>query len=425
MGIFDFLKKKTAEPSKLKYAVTPDIYAPLFSQYGDDVFTSDVVQQAVACIAGEMKKLRPQHVARREGEEVAVNSDIQVVLENPNPLMGSADFLEKITWLLYMNYNVFIIPQWSSEGRLLALYPVKPSTVTFLEDASNRLFVKFDFPNLYTYTVKYEDVIHIRYRFSASDVMGGNINGQPDNEALLKTLSLNDSMLKGVAKAMNASYAVNGVVKYNSLLDNGRTEAALSELTERLANNQSGFLPLDLKAEFVPLKRDVAMVNESTLKFIDEKILRHFGVPLPILSGDYTKDEYEAFFQKSLEPLIISYSQAFTKTLFSRRASGGFGNKIVFYSEDLIFMTMQQKLEMVRLLGDSGALYENEKRRIFGMRPLEELNGVRLQSLNYVDVQIANQYQTGKKSEEEPKDEESKTEDVDDKGDENDEETSE
>jgi len=403
MGIFDFLKKKrTAEPSaNLQYAVTPNLFAPLYSQFGDDVFVSDVVQQAVSCIAGEMKKLRPQHVAKRNGEEIAIDGDVQAVLENPNPLMGSADFLEKITWLLFLNYNAFIIPQWSADGRLLALYPIKPSSVTFLEDKSGTLFVQFDFPNLYQTIIRYDDVIHIRHRFAVNDLMGGNAMGQPDNEALLKTLELNEQMLKGVAKAMNASYAVNGVVKYNSMLDGGRTDEALKELTERLAKNESGFLPLDLKAEFIPLKREVAMVDEATLKFIDEKILRHFGVPLSILSGDFTKDEYESFFQKSLEPLIISYSQAFTKTLFSRRESYGYGNKVVFYSEDLIFMTITQKLEMVRLLGDSGALYENEKRRIFGMKPLPELNGIRLQSLNYVDVRLAEKYQTGEKKNDE------------------------
>ena len=58
-------------------------------------------------------------------------------------------------------------------------------------------------------------------------------------------------------------------------------------------------------------------------------------------------------------------------------------------------MSVSQTLEMVRLLGDSGALYENEKRVAFGLRPLPELNGVRMQSLDYVNVNIANTYQTG------------------------------
>ncbi len=56
-------------------------------------------------------------------------------------------------------------------------------------------------------------------------------------------------------------------------------------------------------------------------------------------------------------------------------------------------MTFQEKLEMVRLLGDAGDLLENEKRITFGFPPLPELEGVRLQSLNYVDVSIAKEYQ--------------------------------
>ena len=58
-------------------------------------------------------------------------------------------------------------------------------------------------------------------------------------------------------------------------------------------------------------------------------------------------------------------------------------------------MSVSQTLEMVRLLGDSGALYENEKRVAFGLRPLPELAGVRMQSLNYVNIDIAKKYQTG------------------------------
>ena len=157
--------------------------------------------------------------------------------------------------------------------------------------------------------------------------------------------------------------------------------------------SESGFLPLDLKAEYIPIKHEVKLVDAETLKFIDEKILRHFGVPLCILTGDYTKSQYEAFYQKTLEPIILSISQAFTKALFTDRERA-YGNKIKLYPKDLIFMNTDQTLEMVRLLGDSGSLYENEKRVAFGLQPLPELVGVRMQSLNYVSVDIAKQYQT-------------------------------
>ena len=390
MGLFDFLKKK---PPETVPAQVLSGFVPVFSQFGQDIYLSDVVQQAVACIAHEMRKLRPRHVRSAGPESVSVGGPVQAVLESPNPLMTSGDMLERITWTLFLNDNAFVIPQWSPDGRLEALWPVQPSAVTFMQDASGAMFVRMQFPNLYDCTLRYDDVIHIRHNYSVNELMGGGPDGQPNHAALLKTLELNDTLLQGVAKALKSSFAVNGVVKYNTMMDDGKMAQELKELTDRLAASEDGFLAMDLKGEFIPLKREAQIVDDSTLKFVDEKILRFFGVPLCILTGDYSKEQYEAFFQSTLEPLIGAYSQAFTKTLFTRRESYGYGNRVVFYAEDLIFLTMSQKLELVRLLGDSGALYENEKREIFGLHPLPELEGVRKQSLNYVDTNIASDYQ--------------------------------
>ncbi len=32
-------------------------YTPIFSQFGNDIYASDVVQQAIVCIVDEMKKI--------------------------------------------------------------------------------------------------------------------------------------------------------------------------------------------------------------------------------------------------------------------------------------------------------------------------------------------------------------------------------
>ena len=401
MGWLDKLKRKM--PRSWKWAQQLNGYTPIFSQFGTDIYASDVVQQAVKCIVDEMKKLNPTHIRYTGNDPVPINGDIQRVLNNPNPLMTTSEFLEKITWLLLLNYNVFILPTyyvWTDESgteqrKYDGLYPLKPTQVTFIEDPSGQLHVNMRFENNFETTIKYDNLIHIRYNFSVNEYMGGDVSGQPDHAPLLNTLELNHTLLQGVAKAMKASYAVNGVVKYNTMMDDEKTEAALKELEQKLNNSESGFLPLDLKAEFTPLEHKVSLVDEATLKFIDEKILRNWGVPLPILTGDYTKAQYEAFYQKTLEPLIISISQAFTKKLFTDREKS-FGNQIKLYPKDLIFMTVEQTLEMVNMLSNTGSIYENEKRVAFGLRPLPELEGKRYMSLNWVDVNIAYQYQINK-----------------------------
>ena len=157
--------------------------------------------------------------------------------------------------------------------------------------------------------------------------MGGNEFGQPDHAALLQTLELNKKLLDGVARAMNASYAINGIVKYGTIMNEESTALAIDEFNRMLRDSESGFVPVDMKAEVLPFQRSTQLVDNNTLKFIDEKILRTWGVPLAILTGDYSKEQYEAFYQKCLEVLVKSISQAFTKKMFTDRERA-FGNLI-------------------------------------------------------------------------------------------------
>lgn len=378
-------------------------YTPIFSQFGTDIYASDVVQQALGCIVKEMKKLNPQHIRMVGSDPIPVKGDVQDVLREPNPLMTTSDFLEKICWLLLLNYNAFILPvyyTWTDEKTgqerryYKELYPIQPELVEFIEDASGRLFTRFTFMNGEQTTIPYSDIIHIKYNYSVNDYMGGDYSGQPDHKPLLKTLQLNHSLLEGVSKALNASYAINGIIKYNTLISDDDTAKAVEDFNRKLQNSESGFVPFDLKSEVIPFERKIALVDDKTLKFIDEKILRNFGVPLDILRGDYSQDTYNAFYQSTLEPLIISISQAFTKKIFTTREKS-LGNQIQLYPKDLIFMTVDQTLAMISELAPTGGLYENEKRAALGLRPLPELEGKRFMSLNWIDADKAAQYQTG------------------------------
>lgn len=373
---------------------------PIFSQFGQDIYASDVVQQAVSCIAQEMKKLRPAHI-RDDGTGVYAvkKGDIAKILNKPNQFQTTADFLESITTLLFLNYNVFIIPtyyEWYDDNSQYhkvydGLYPIVPTQVDFIEDAAGQMYTKFTFENGKSYLINYRDVIHWKFRNSSNLLMGGDKSGRPNHNALLQTLALNHELLQGVSKAMKATYAVNAVVKIPTVMGKEKSENAIKELNEKLKNSESGLAAIDMKAEYIPIKKEVKLVDKDTLEFIDQKILRTFGVPLPILTGDYTKAQYEAFYQKTIEPLIISLSQVLTDKLLSD-GERSHGNMIKLYPKELIFMSMSETLEMIRLVGDSGGLYENEKRTALGLMPLEELNGVRMQSLNYANVEIAGKY---------------------------------
>ena len=84
--------------------------------------------------------------------------------------------------------------------------------------------------------------------------------------------------------------------------------------------------------------------------------------------------------------------------MFTRREIA-FGNKIKLYPKELIFMSVDQTIEMIKELSPTGALFENEKRSALGMMPLPELEGKRYMSLNWIDADNASQYQIGQPTE--------------------------
>lgn len=239
LGLLSILKR--IGPKKSKYADMLNGWAPIFSQFGNDIYASDVVQQAIYCIVKEMKKLNPLHERTSEVDIAPVNSNIQRVLNQPNPLMTTSEFIEKIIWQLMLNYNSFIVPvyyTWKDDKgnerrHYTAMYPVQPQVIDFIQDPSDRLYVKFTFANNYQTTIPYDEVIHIRSHYSVNEYMGGDEMGQPNNKALLKTLKLNHKLLEGVSKALNASFAINGVVKFKSMLDGGKRNRRLRNLKRK------------------------------------------------------------------------------------------------------------------------------------------------------------------------------------------------
>lgn len=362
---------------------------PIYSNgFGTNIYASDVVQQAVYSIVSELKKLDPVHVRKTANDNDFVNvaGNIQSVLDNPNPLMTTSDFIEKIAWTLLLNYNAFIYPIWSGDT-LVALYPLQPSLVEFAQDGTGKTWIIFTFPNGYKGEAPYEDIIHLRYRFGVSEFMGGNEYGQPDFKPLLETLRLNDTLLKGLAKSLNIQTTINGIIKLKTMVNADDQIAKVKEFERKLQANESGILPVDISADYTPITKQVNLLDDKVLEFIDKKILRTFGVSIPIVNGDYTKEQYEAFYQKTLEPIIKSFGEAFTKGVFTKHAATGFNNKIVFYAKELIFLNTAQKIDLFTLLVDSGSCYKNEMRVAFGLKPINELQGQLAESSNKTNAE--------------------------------------
>lgn len=389
-SLWDKIFKKPEKPINHNWLDILSGRTPLYSSgFGNNIYASDVVQQAIYAIVSELKKLDPVHVRKNaDGEFVTVDDNIQSVLEAPNPLMTTADFIEKCAWNYYLNYNAFIYPQWAGD-KLIALYPLQPQTVEFDPDygGTGECWVRFRFPNGYVGDLPYDSIIHIRKNYSVSEYMGGNENGQPDFAPLLDTVQLNDTLLKGLAKSLNIQTTINGIIKIKRMVDYDEQLNRVKEFEKQLQENKSGILATDISNEFTPLQKQIQLLDATTLEFIDRKILRNYGVSIAIVNGDFTPEQYQAFYQKTLETVIKTFRQAFTKGIFSRRASLGFKNEIRFYAEELIFHSTDQRLEAAKLLQDGGSAEKNEIRNILGLRPKNKFVGQIAESSNKTNAE--------------------------------------
>ena len=112
---------------------------------------------------------------------------------------------------------------------------------------------------------------------------------------------------------------------------------------------------------------------------------------MPILTGDFTDEQYQAFYERTLESLIISLGQAFSKTLFTKRELEA-GNEIVFYQRDVMYLSTKSKLALIKIAGEQGLLDDNQKLKILGYGPKEGGNRI-TQSLNYINREIIDEYQ--------------------------------
>lgn len=400
----NIFKPKQAKP-EYDYAFTQNGTIPMFSNFGDNIYASDTVQQCISAIAKEMKKLDPCHIKKKNGLRTKIDDSINRVLHNPNPMMTTADFIEKCIWLLYLKSNCYIYPVYelktdSRTGRMYrdykALYPLNPREITYWErdnedGVAEVVSVSFEVAEGKEVFVSYSEIIHLRLNYALNDFAGGDQFGRPNNDALLTTLKINHKLLESLSEGIESSQSFNGIVKYNTKLNEKAVLESVERLMEATKKSKTGVLGIDNSVDYIPLTRDLKLIDKDTLDFLDKKILRNYGVPQSVLDGTATADVKRAWYDTTLEPLITMFNQAFTKVMFTSGQRSG-GNRVEFFYNRMETMTNAEIIEQAKILGERGAITNNQLLEMIGLPPYEG-GDVRLQSLNYVDVKIANNYQ--------------------------------
>ncbi len=342
-------------------------YAPVFTTFSGDAYDSDVVRSAVDAIARNAAKLKAKHVRRINGRVQETSSEIERLLsQRPNPHMDAYTFLYKVVTQLYLQNNAFVFIDVDRVSRKVrGFYPVNAATTEFLEYQGG-VYVQFHFMGGQKVVLPYEDIIHLRRFFYRNDLYG-----EPSDRALNPTLQLIRTTDEGIINAVKSSAFLRGILKFTTMLKPDDMKAQRDAFVKDYLDitNNGGVAATDAKAEYVPLNNEPKMVNAAQMKMIQDKVYNYFGVNEKIIQSSYTEDEWNAFYESTIEPLAIQMSLEFTSKLFTDNERAH-GNEIIFESNRLQYASMSTKLNLLQMV-DRGAMTPNEWRAALNLPPIE------------------------------------------------------
>jgi len=360
-----------------------------FSAWSGNAYSNDIYRGAVDAIARNAAKLKGSHVIKyRDHERAEGDCKLNRILQiEPNPYMSAFDMLYKLITHYYLYNNAFAFLQRDERGQLVAVYPLNPVHAEFLSDVGGALYARFIFAGGKEAILPYGDIVHLRRNFNGNDILGD------PNEALSPALQLAHTQNEGIISAIKSGASIRGILKRTQLANAEMLKEIQENFVKDYLNitNNGGIAVLDNASDYIPLDNKPYAIDEKQMQAVKTKIYDYLGVSEAIVNSGYDENQWAAFYESTIEPLALQLSLEFTRKLFNDRERA-FGNSIYFESGRLKFSSNATKVNLIRELMPMGLLTVNQALEILNL-PSVAGGDRRIQSLNYVDADKAEEYQ--------------------------------
>lgn len=362
------------------------------SSYYENLYDSKPIRDCVRIIVEEAIKCEPKHYLNSD----SMNSNIQAVLNVPCESMDFTQFISVVTGQFLIKNNAYIMKYYDHKGNVTKLLPIIPQEVIRKEyngKAVYQITIADDSGKLQrTFEVYEEDVIHLKRDVTTRRFFGGQGNYRDEEE--LKEYA---TAYKKLHETLQRSTTLMPAVALEVIP--GVSDADQIALADKFVNTLTtkGYAITNQKFKVTENKIETKAKQNVTIeqiKFYEQVVCDHFKVPISILHGTGTKEDYQNFLNLTIKPIMKIFSDVFTNAFFTfneRRA----GHRIQFYDSDLFLMSIGEKREWLRDTNGMALMTINEQRRLIGLPPVEGGDRI-LQSLNNADVKIVNDYQMSK-----------------------------
>ena len=341
-----------------------------FFSWDGKLYESDIVR---ACIRPKVKaigKLIGKHIRddpKTGGIKVNPDANIRFILSEPNPYMTGQQLQEKVANQLCLNNNAFILVVRDENGKPLQLYPVPCVSVEVKYNDDGELFLKFLYTSGKTGIFRYSDVIHLKQDYNENDIFG--TSPAPVLSGLMTLIGTID---QGIVKAIKNSSVIRWLISFKQSMRDEDIKRYVQNFVDNYLSVESttfGAAGVDAKADVQRIEPKDYVPNALQSEKIIDRIYSFFGTNRKIVQSDYTEDEWTAYYEAEIEPVVVQLYQTYTVALFSRRERGC-GNRIVFEANNLQCASLTTKLAFQAMV-DRGAMTPNEWRETMNLAPIE------------------------------------------------------
>ena len=341
-----------------------------FFSWDGKLYESDIVR---ACIRPKVKaigKLIGKHIRddpKTGGIKVNPDANIRFILSEPNPYMTGQQLQEKVANQLCRNNNAFILVVRDENGKPLQLYPVPCVSVEAKYNDDGELFLKFLYTSGKTGIFRYSDVIHLKQDYNENDIFG--TSPAPVLSGLMTLIGTID---QGIVKAIKNSSVIRWLISFKQSMRDEDIKRYVQNFVDNYLSVESttfGAAGVDAKADVQRIEPKDYVPNALQSEKIIDRIYSFFGTNRKIVQSDYTEDEWTAYYEAEIEPVVVQLYQTYTVALFSRRERGC-GNRIVFEANNLQCASLTTKLAFQAMV-DRGAMTPNEWRETMNLAPIE------------------------------------------------------
>lgn len=352
-----------------------------------------ILAEAIAGLPLQVYRYKPDG-----GKEKATDHPIYYLLHTePNPEMTSFVFRETLMSHLLLWGNAYAQIIRDGSGRVLALYPLLPSSISVDRTSSGQLFYEYR-TDAGPVTLRPQDVLHIP-GLGFDGLIGYSPVAMAKN-AIGMAIACEEYGASFFANGANPGGVLEhpGVVK-----DPKRVRESWNSVYQGSANaHRIAVLEEGMKFQAVGIPPEQAQFLE-TRKFQINEIARIFRVP-PHMVGDLEKSSFSNIEQQSLEfvkytldPWVVRWEQAIQKALFLPSEKRTYFTK--FNVDGLLRGDYQSRMNGYSVGRQNGWLSSNDIREMEDMNriPAEQGGDLYLINGNMTKLQDAGAFANTKK----------------------------